>query len=97
MNKLFTFALENPKLGGFPLPLVSDFYFESPSDFPNPNRNRYFHKALGFHFSYSLQGFRSSLCQSLLTMQRYELILKYTNYFKIIYTFSAFLSLFFLQ
>ena len=46
----------------------------------------------GFHFSYSFQGFQIPLSSSLLTLQRYELILNYANkikrIFKEIITFS---------
>ena len=76
---------ENPKVGGFPLPLVSNPDFESHFDFPNPYRNREFHGALGFRFSYSFQGFRISLSSSLLTLQRYEKFLNYTNKIKEIF------------
>lgn len=94
MNKLFNFALENRKGGRVSppsglLPLNREFdYCDKPDS--ETDLELCFHCLFGFHFSYSFQGFRNPLCQSLLTIQSYELILKYANFFKIIFTFSAF-------
>ena len=60
MKIICNFATENPKVGGFPLPvwmLKADC--QSNLNFPNPNFDCESHLALGFHFPYSLKGFRN--------------------------------------
>ena len=49
-EKFSIFAGENPKVGGFPLPLASNPDSQSDFENPNPKENCGFHKAFGFSF-----------------------------------------------
>ena len=52
MNKFTYLYQRKPKAGNGVgrSPLVSEYYFEFHSDFPNAKRNEESHRALGFHF-----------------------------------------------
>ena len=92
-KKFSNFAGENPKVGGFPLPVGCQIPISNLIlTFQILNKIASFIRLSGFRFSYSLQGFRIPLCQSLLTIQRYEKYLKLPNYFKIILFNSAFFA-----
>lgn len=86
-EKMFIFASEKPRSGEVPLPLVGQIQISNLIlTFQTLIEIVTFIRLLAFRFSYSLQGFRNPLCQSLLTLQRYEIILKLQNVFKIIFT-----------
>ena len=102
INKIFNFAPRKTQ-GGLRVPLTPstlcalelDSNLKEDCQSNKPRLNSEFHKTWVFRFSYSFQGFRNPLLSSLLTLQSYDFFLKYTNFFKIIFIFSAIFFTFF--
>lgn len=87
MKKITKFAHENPKAGGFPLPVGCQIPISNLIlTFQNRIEIASLIWSLGFRFSYSFKGFRSSLCQSLFDNT------KLRNYFELHKLISKYLT-----
>lgn len=88
-KKVCKFASKTRRWEGFPSLWLSNPDFESHFDFPNPQRNRDFHKAFGFSFFLLFSRFSDSSVCHLLTLQRYEKYLNLPNFSRTIFIKSC--------
>lgn len=78
-----TFAVENPKVGGFPLPVGCQIQISNLIlTFQTLTEIASFIRLSGFRFSYSFQGFRTPLCQSLIDTTKVRKLFENTKYFQ---------------